>query len=113
MLDSVTLIRYTVGTVRNCESGGAPWSSRPIAFGVEMTGRRLVAEIMTGRWSRACLKGAKPGLLIRLLHALRAELARAGPVSAVPARPGDRLSPSWALAMISQTRSGLPKVRRL
>ena len=33
MLDSVTLIRYTTGTVKNCESGGAPWSGRPFSLG--------------------------------------------------------------------------------
>jgi hypothetical protein len=66
-----------------------------------MTGRRLVA------------KWAKLGLKARLLHALRVKLPEAGSVSAVPAHIGDKLSPPWAIAKISQTRSGLPKVRRL
>jgi hypothetical protein len=78
-----------------------------------MIGRWLVAEIVADRRTRVCLKGAKPGLRVRLLQALGANLARAEPVSAVPVRLCSKLSPSWTIAMVGQTRSGLPKVRRL
>jgi hypothetical protein len=66
-----------------------------------MAGRRRVAI-----WTKLWLK-------VRLLHALPVKLLGTEPVSAVSPDVGDKLSPSSAIAMVGQTRSGLPKVRRL
>src|SRR5947209_1155799 len=40
MLDSVTLIRYNAGTVKNCESGRPPPRRGPISLGNGMAGKR-------------------------------------------------------------------------
>ncbi len=101
MLDSVTLIGYTSGTVKNCESGRSSGSSarflweRGVARKLTLVGKALFA----GRFPE-----------------LEAELGgiQAGGGFQGPGRSPDRADAMvWAMTVLSETRSGVPRVRRL
>jgi hypothetical protein len=86
-VDIVTLIRYMLGTVKKCDSGGAPKERPP--FSLRQEPEVMLVVPGSGESAR---KVTKPEMKARPAHASCSE--------------------QLASALLRQTKSGLPKVKR-
>jgi phage terminase large subunit-like protein len=121
-------------TVRGLSPEG--WASRVAAAAMRWDTAQVVAEANNGgAMVESVLKAADLGLRVRLVHASRGKSARAEPIALKfeagkaffagafpeleagyegPGRSPDRADAMvWAMTVLSETRSGVPRVRRL